>query len=58
MPDAIALLGTIPQGIKPAAKVFPVDQLAFKVRYARMVKSAHFADRGRAAIRRVREGRP
>lgn len=43
-PEALALLGEIPQGIKPSARVFPVDQKAFKVRYARLVNRAGLED--------------
>lgn len=44
MPQALELLEQIPKGEKPSSRVFPVDQNAFKVRYARMVQRAGLED--------------
>jgi integrase len=44
MPEAIKILGEVPAGIKPTAKIFPVDQVAFRIRYARYVERAGLED--------------
>jgi integrase len=44
LPDAIEILESIPAGDGAKARVFPVAQNAFKVRYARIVKRAGIAN--------------